>query len=94
MGKKNSRQKRNGRGKPKKQVTKEHFNRIDSAIAALQQSGPISKDQWIKQADKLYAKHGGSSNLNESAWAIRHTYSVLRALNLIEDKDGVIALKK
>ena len=94
MGKKNSRQKRNGRGKPKKQVTKEHFNRIDSAIAALQQSGPISKEDWVSKANRLYIKRGGSSNTKESEWAVRHTYSVLRALNLIEDKDGVIALKK
>jgi hypothetical protein len=95
MGKKNSKPKKNGRGKPKKQVTKEHFNRIDSAIAAVQQSEqPISKEDWVSKANRLYIKQGGSSNTKESEWAVRHTYSVLRALNLIEDKDGVIALKK
>jgi hypothetical protein len=88
--KKNSKPKKNGKAKK----AERHSNRIDSAVATLQQSGPISKEQWIKQADKLYAKHGGSSNLKESAWAIRHTYSVLRALNLIVDEGGVIALKK
>jgi hypothetical protein len=90
MGKKNSRQRRNGNVKK----ANGHHNRIDSAVAALQQSGPISKEQWVKKADQHYAKHGGPSNIKESAWAIRHTFAVLRALNLIEDKDGVIALKK
>lgn len=88
MGK--SKQKKNGSVKK----ASGHSNRLDCTIATIQQSGPISKEQWIKQADKLYSKRGGSSNLKESAWAIRHTYSVLRAFNIIEDKDGVITLKK
>lgn len=88
--KKNSRQKRNGKAKK----VSGHHNRIDSAIAALQQSGPISKEQWIKKADQLYVKHGGPSNIKESAWAVRYSGAVLRALNMIEEKDGVIALKK
>ena len=87
---KKSKPKKNGNSKKPER----HSTRLDCTIATLQQSGPITKEQWIKQADKLYAKHGGSSNIKESTWAIRHTYSVLRAFNLIEDKDGAIALKK
>jgi hypothetical protein len=88
--KKNSKPKKNDNSKKPER----HYNRIDTAVATIQQSGPISKEQWIKKADQLYVKHGGPSNIKESAWAIRHTYSVLRALNLIEDKDGAITLKK
>ena len=88
MGKKSMR-KRNGNGKKT-----ERHSRIDSAVQALKSTPMASKEEWIKQADKLYAKLGGASNLNESAWAIRHTYAVLRALNIVEEKDGAIALKK
>ena len=88
--KKGKKEKKNGKAKK----ANGHSTRLDCTIATLQQSGPITKEQWIKQADKLYAKQGGSSNPKESVWAVRHTYSVLMAFNLIEDKDGAIVLKK
>jgi hypothetical protein len=88
--KRKSKGKKNGNGKKA-----ERHSRIDSAVQALKASPMASKEEWIKAADKLYAKHGGSSNLNESAWAVRHTYAVLRALGSIEEKeDGTLSLKK
>jgi hypothetical protein len=87
--KKNRKQKKIDEGKKA-----ERYSRIDSAIAALQ-SGPIPKAAWPKKANELYVKHDGTSNISESAWATRHTLSVLRALGSIEEKeDGTLSLKK
>ena len=87
---KKSERKKNGNGKKAK-----WHSRIESAVQALQASPTSTKEEWIKTADKLYTKHGGSSNLHESAWAVRQTYAVLRALGSIEEKeDGTLSLKK
>jgi len=88
--KKSSKKKKNWNGKKV-----ERLSRIDSAVQTLKAGPMANKEEWIKQADKLYARHGGSSNLKESAWVIRNTYSVIRALGSIEEKeDGGLSLKK
>jgi hypothetical protein len=88
--KKSSKQKKNGNAKKP-----ERHSRIDSAVQALKTGPMASKEEWIKQADKLYVKHGGASNISESGWAIRHSYAVLKVLGCMEEKeDGSFSLKK
>ena len=86
--------KRNGKKKAKAVKAKAMVTRIDAAVAAIK-GGPITKEKWIEATDKAYSKAGGVSNSKESAWAVRHTLSVLRALGSIEEKeDGALSFKK
>jgi hypothetical protein len=84
----------NGKKKAKGVEAKAKVTRIDAAVAAIK-GGPMTKEKWIEATDKAYSKAGGVSNVKESAWAIRHTLAVLKALGCIEKKeDRTLALKK
>jgi hypothetical protein len=74
--------------------TKDKMTRIESVVAILQKDSKLNKETLIKQADAMYAQHGGKSNLRESRWVSGYVIPTLTVAGLLTEENGVFQLKK
>jgi len=64
---------------PKQKVAKVKevkYTRIDSSCEAIKQN-PATIEAWVKLADELYVKHGGTSNPKESQDTVNRVARIL-----------------
>ncbi len=66
------------------------YTRMIAVTNALKSAKkPLSKEEWVSRADKLYTDHGGKSNLNETKWSLNYVIAVLAGLDIaIETEKG------
>lgn len=81
--------------KPKKPKapTTEKVTRLQAAgkaVSAGKENGGADIDVLVKNADAIYSKAGGSSNLKESAWAVKAAVQVLAGFGAIDVEGTVV----
>jgi hypothetical protein len=73
---------------------KDKMTRIESVVAILQKDSKLDKETLIKQADAMYAQHGGKSNPKESKWVVGYVIPTLTVAGLLTQENGVFTLRK
>ena len=80
--------------KPEKKEGKA-LTRIRACVQVLQKGhSNLTKEVLIKEADAIYTKAGGKSNLREAKWAATYVIPCLQAVGMLTEENGVFQLKK
>jgi len=77
---------------PSKPKPSAKYTRMAAITEALKSARkPLSKDEWIERADRLYVDNGGKSNLNETRWSLNYCLQVLTGLDIaVETEKGYL----
>jgi hypothetical protein len=69
-------------------ATESKITRIAAATLVIKDKKGISIQEWVEQADEMYAKEGGKSNIKESKYAVNVTIKVLEAYGIIQVEEN------
>jgi hypothetical protein len=69
-------------------ATESKITRIAAAALVIKDKKGISIQEWVEQADEMYAKEGGKSNIKESKYAVNVTIKVLEAYGIIQVEEN------